>query len=100
METIGQRRAHCSGSINLVILKADILSALSLVGTATTTEELRQANWAYQKALSTARSMGYRPHIRAADNQQIRVDWVAIDEGTFCEAHARTSRQAPMTSKE
>jgi len=57
METIGQRRAHCSGSINLVILKADILSALSLVGTATTIEELKQANRAYEKALSTARNM-------------------------------------------
>ncbi len=77
MEAIGERRGH-SGSINLVILKAEILSALSSVGSATTTEELQQADAAYKKALCTARSMGYRPHIRAADGQQIQVEWVAL----------------------
>src|SRR6266436_1373134 len=99
METIGQRRAHCSGSINLVILKADMLSALSLVGTATTIEELKQANRAYEKALSTARNMGYRPHIRAADGQQLQVEWVALGKATFCGAHSNIARQVPMTPK-
>jgi type II secretory pathway pseudopilin PulG len=86
MGTIDERRTHDSGGINLGGLKAEILSALSSVGRATTAEELQQANAAYKKALSAARSMGYRPHIRAADGQQIHLDWVAIDTATFCEA--------------
>jgi hypothetical protein len=52
------------------VLKAEILSALSPVGTATTAEELEQANMAYKKALHTARSKGYRPHIRAIEGKQ------------------------------
>ena len=56
-------------------LKTEILSALSSVGSAATTEELQQADAAYKKALCTARSVGYRPHIRAADGQQIQVEW-------------------------
>jgi hypothetical protein len=48
METIGEHRAH-PGSINLVILKREILSALSAVGSATTGEELEQADAAYKK---------------------------------------------------
>ena len=76
MQTIEEHRAR-NGSINLVILKAEILSALSGVGSATTTEELRQADAAYTKALCAARGMGYRPHIRAGDGQQIQVEWVA-----------------------
>ncbi len=97
METIGERRAH-SGSINLVILKAEILSALSSVGSATTTEELQQADAAYKKALCTARRMGYRPHVRAVDGQQIQVEWVALGEATFSDTHANIARKAPMTS--
>jgi hypothetical protein len=77
MEPIEEHRAR-NGSINLVILKAEILSALSGVGSATTTEELRQADAAYRKALYAARSIGYCPHIRAADGQQIKVEWVAL----------------------
>ena len=77
METIGERRALL-GSINLVTLKTEILSALSSVSSATTTQELQQADAAYKKALCTARSVGYRPHIRAADGQQIQVEWVAL----------------------
>jgi len=77
METIGERRALL-GSINLVTLKTEILSALSSVSSATTTQELQQADAAYKKALCTARSLGYRPHIRAADGQQIHVEWVAL----------------------
>jgi hypothetical protein len=77
METIGEHNAYC-GSINLVILKADILSALSSVSSATTTEQLQQADAAYKKALCTARRMGYRPHVRAVDGQQIQVEWVAL----------------------
>jgi hypothetical protein len=50
MKTIGERRA-LPGSINLVTLKTEILSALSSVGSATTTEELQQAEGA---ALSRA----------------------------------------------
>jgi len=69
MEPIEEHRAR-NGSINLVILKAEIPSALSGVGSATTTEELRQADAAYRKALYAARSIGYCPHIRAADGQQ------------------------------
>ncbi|MGB8582995.1 MAG: hypothetical protein WCD47_19410 [Candidatus Sulfotelmatobacter sp.] len=92
MKTIGERRA-LPESINLVTLKTEILSALSSVGSATTTEELQQADAAYKKALSTARSVGYRPHIRAADGQQIQVEWVALGKAQFCEAPADTARQ-------
>jgi hypothetical protein len=92
METIEEHRAH-HGSINLVVLKAEILSALSAVGSATTLEELRQADAAYKTALYAARSIGYRPHIRAADGQQIKVDWVGLGEATFREGHARIARQ-------
>ena len=81
MGTIGEHNAHC-GSINLVILKADILSALSSVSSAATTEQLQQADAAYKKALCTARRMGYRPHVRAVDGQQIQVEWVALGEAT------------------
>ena len=98
MEPIEEHRAR-NGSINLAILKAEILSALSGVGSATTTEELRQADAAYRKALYAARSIGYCPHIRAADGQQIKVEWVALGEATFCEGHANIARQAPKTSK-
>jgi hypothetical protein len=77
METIGEHRTH-PGSLNLIILKTEILSALSAVGSATTVGELQQADAAYKKALRTARSMGYRPHIRAIDGQQIQVEWVAL----------------------
>jgi hypothetical protein len=98
METMEEHRAH-HGSINLVILKAEILSALSAVGSVTIMEELRQANAAYKKALYAARSIGYRPHIRAADGQQIQVELVALGEATFCEGHANIARQAPRTSK-
>jgi len=97
METIGERRAH-SGSINLVILKAEIQSALSSVGSATTTEELQQADAAYKKALCTARSMGYRPHIRAADGRQIQVEWVALGEATFCEWSVTTLAPIPPSA--
>jgi hypothetical protein len=79
METIEERRPQ-SGGPNLLVLKAEILSALSSVGTATTTEELRQANMAYKKALYTARSKGYRPHIRATEGKQIQVEWVALEK--------------------
>ena len=98
MESIEEHRAH-HGSINLVILKTEILSALSGVGSATSMEELQQAEAAYRKALCTARSMGYRPHIRATDGQQIQVDWVALGKVTFCEGRANIAHQAPMTSK-
>jgi hypothetical protein len=67
MGKIDERRTHYSQGINLVGLKAEILSALSAVSGATTAEELQQANAAYKKALSVARSIGYRPHIRATD---------------------------------
>ena len=77
METIEENPAH-SGGTSLLVLKAEILSALSSVGTATTTEELRQADIAYKKALYTARSKGYRPHIRATEGQEIQVEWVAL----------------------
>jgi hypothetical protein len=98
METIEEHRAH-HGSINLVILKTEIVSALSAVGSATSIEELRQADAAYKKALCTARGMGYRPHIRAGDGQQIQVEWVALGKATFCEGHANIARQVPTTSK-
>jgi hypothetical protein len=98
METIGECRAH-PGSISLVILKTEILSALSSVSGATTMEELQKADAAYKKALCTARSMGYRPHIRAADGQQIQVEWVALGKAPFCEAHASVARQTRMTFK-
>jgi hypothetical protein len=91
-QTIGERRA-LPGSINLVTLKTEILPALPSVGSATTTEELQQADAAYKKALSTARSVGYRPHIRAADGQQIQVERVALGKAPFCEAPADTARQ-------
>jgi len=84
METIEERRAQ-SGGPNLLVLKAEILSALSSVGTATTAEELRQANMAYKKALHTARRKGYRPHIRATEGKQIQTC-------TVCEP-AQTSNQ-------
>jgi hypothetical protein len=88
METIDERGTQYSGDINLLGLKAEIVSALTSVGSATTPEELQEANAAYKKALSTARSMGYRPHIRAADGQQIHLDWVAIGNAAFCETRA------------
>jgi len=97
METIGEHNAN-SGSINLIILKAEILSALSSVSSATTTEELQQADAAYKKVLCTARRMGYRPHIRAVDGQQIQLEWVALGEATFSDTHANIARKAPMTS--
>jgi len=62
MKTIGGPRA-LPGSISLVTLKTEILSVLSSVSSATTTEEHQQADAAYKKALCTARSVGYRPHI-------------------------------------
>jgi hypothetical protein len=43
METIEEHSA-LHGSINLVILKTEIVSALSAVGSATSIEELRQAD--------------------------------------------------------
>jgi hypothetical protein len=98
METIGKHREH-AGSINLIVLKTEILSALSAVGSATSIEEFRQADAAYKKALYTARSIGYRPRIRAADGQQIKVEWVALGEATSCEGHANIARQVPRTSK-
>jgi hypothetical protein len=79
METIEARRAH-SGGTSLLVLKAEILSALSSVGTATTAEELEQANMAYKKAMHTARSKGYRPHIRATEGKQIQLEWVALEK--------------------
>jgi len=97
MQTIEEHRAQ-HGSIKLVGLKTEILSALSAVGSATSIEERRQADAAYQKALCTARGMGYRPHIRAGDGQQIQVEWVALG-GAFCEGHANIARQVPATSK-
>jgi hypothetical protein len=98
MQTIEEHRSH-HGIINLVSLKTEILSALSAVASARSMEELRQADSAYKKALNAARGMGYRPHIRAGDGQQIQVEWVALGEATFCEGHANMARQAPMTSK-
>jgi hypothetical protein len=94
-----QENTEHTRSINLVILKIEILSALSAVGSATIVEELEQADAAYKKALRTARIMGYRPHIRATDGQQIQVEWVALGNATFCEGHANIERQAAMTSK-
>jgi hypothetical protein len=82
MKTIEERRA-LPGSINLITLKTEILSALSSVSTATTTEEPQQADAAYRKALCAARSVGYRPHIRAANGQQIQVEWVALARVPF-----------------
>ena len=79
METIEERRVQ-SGGPNLLVLKAEILSALSSVGTATTAEELRQANMAYKKALHTAPRKGYRPHIRATEGKQIQLEWVALEK--------------------
>ena len=79
MGTIEDRRAQ-SGGPNLLVLKAEILSALSSVGTATTAEEFQQANMAYKKVLHTARSKGYRPHIRATEGKQIQVEWVALEK--------------------
>jgi hypothetical protein len=98
MQTIEEHRSH-HGIINLVSLKTEILSALSAVGSATSIEERRQADAAYKKALCTARGMGYRPHIRAGDGQQIQVEWVALGEATFCEGHANIAGQVPTTSK-
>jgi hypothetical protein len=92
MKTIGEPRALL-GSISLVTLKTEILSALSSVSSATTKEELQQADAAYKKALCTARSVGYRPHIRAADGQQIQVEWVALGKAPFFEAPADIVRQ-------
>ena len=98
MQTIEEHRSH-HGSSNLVSLKTEILSALSAVASARSMEELRQADSAYKKALNAARGMGYRPHIRAGDGQQIQVEWVALGEATFCEGHANIARQVPTTSK-
>jgi hypothetical protein len=89
----GRERRALPGSINLITLKTEILSALSSVSTATTTEELQHADAAYRKALCTARSVGYRPHIRAADGQQIQVEWVALARVPFWENPADIARQ-------
>jgi hypothetical protein len=70
---------------NLTMLKAEVLSALSSVATATTTEELQQANAAYLKALSIARNMGYRPHFRAVEGQQLHIEWIAVAGPTLRE---------------
>jgi hypothetical protein len=92
MKTIREPKA-LPGDINLVRLKTEILSALSSVRSATTTEELQQADAAYKKALCAARSVGYRPHIRAADGQQIQVEWVALGKVLFWEDPANIARQ-------
>jgi hypothetical protein len=92
MKTIGEPGA-LPGSISLVTLKTEILSALSSVSSATTTEELQQADAAYKKALCTARSVGYRPHIRAADGQRVQVEWVALGKVPFWEDPVNTARQ-------
>jgi hypothetical protein len=97
IETIEENPAH-SGGTSLLVLKAEILSALSSVGTATTTEELRQADIAYKKALYTARSKGYRPHSRATEGQEIQVEWVALEgkgdslDCLFAECWPRSAR--------
>jgi hypothetical protein len=77
METIEERGAY-SGAESLLVLKAEILSALSAVRAATSQEEVLQADQAYKKALDIARRRGYRPHIRAAEGQQIQVEWVLL----------------------
>jgi len=77
MEAIEERGAH-SGAESLLLLKAEILAALSSVRSATNQEEVLQADQAYKKALHAARSRGYRPHIRAAEGQQIHVEWVPL----------------------
>jgi hypothetical protein len=82
MQTIEEHRSR-HGSINLVSLKTEILSALSAVGSVTSIEERRQADAAYKKDLCTARGVGYRPHIRAGDGQQIQVGWVALGKATL-----------------
>ena len=83
MQTKIKEHGTRDGSMNLVSLKTEILSALSAVGSATSIEERRQADAAYTKALCTARGMGYRPHIRAGDGQQIQVEWVALGKTIF-----------------
>src|SRR5580700_1006437 len=95
METIGERRAHAR-STDLVVLKTEILAAFSSVGCATTIEELKQAYVAYKSALRTARSIGYRPHIRVADGQQIQVAWLALGKAPFRVADSNVARQTPM----
>jgi hypothetical protein len=82
MANIEEPNGTYRGRTDLAILKAEILSALSSVGTARTPEELLQANAAYMKALRAARNMGYLPHIRAADDQQIHLEWVAVCESS------------------
>ena len=97
MKTIREPKA-LPRDINLITLKTEILSALFSVSSATTTEELQQADAAYKKALYTARSVGYRPHIRAADGQQVQVEWVALGEVPFWEDPANVARQSAITS--
>ena len=92
MKTVREPKA-LPRDINLITLKTEILSALSSVSSATTTEELQQADAAYKKALCTARSVGYRPHIRAANGQQVQVEWVALGKVPFWEDPANVARQ-------
>ena len=77
MEAIEEAEAY-SGAESLLVLKAEILAALSSVRTATNQEEVLQADQAYKKVLHSARIKGYRPHIRAAEGQQIQVEWVPL----------------------
>jgi hypothetical protein len=77
METIEERGGH-SGPESLLVLKEEILSALSSVRAAKNQEEVLRADQAYKKALDIARRRGYRPHIRAAEGQQIQVEWVPL----------------------
>lgn len=90
---------HEDSGMNLTILTAEVLSALSSVATATTMEELQQANAAYIKALGIARNLGYRPHIRAVEGQQLYLDWVAMDEPTSHELRIDLASPDPRTSK-
>jgi hypothetical protein len=92
VKTIREPKA-LPGDINLVTLKTEILPALSSVSSATTTEELQQADAACKKALCTARSVGFRPHIRAADGQQVQVEWVALGKVPSWEDPANVARQ-------
>ena len=76
-----------------MMLKREILSALSSVGSATTTEELEQADAAYKKARCTARSVGYRSAHPSSGWPANSGGVGALGKAPFCEAPADTARQ-------
>jgi len=98
METIEEQRTH-HGSINLVSLKTEILSALSTVGTRQASKNSGRRTRPIRKLSAPLEAWVIARTSEPGIANQIRVEWVALGEATFCEGHANIARQVPTTSK-